>query len=75
MCSSDLQLTSVIDVDTVEAEAGRAKEAGMDAVPCFIFGGLIAIRGAQSPDYLAQAIERAAEETSRRVAAEQLWTG
>ena len=64
------QLTSVIDVDTVEAEAGRAKEAGIDAVPCFIFGGLIAVSGAQPPEYLAQTIERAAAEISRREAAE-----
>jgi predicted DsbA family dithiol-disulfide isomerase len=64
------QLASDIDVNTVVAEAGRAKEAGIDAVPCFIFGGLIAVSGAQSPDYLAQAIDRAAAEISRRVAAE-----
>ncbi|HEY7299015.1 MAG TPA: DsbA family oxidoreductase [Xanthobacteraceae bacterium] len=64
------QLASDADVKTVEAEAKRASEAGIEAVPCFIFGGLIAISGAQSPEYLAQAIERAAEEISRRVAAE-----
>jgi predicted DsbA family dithiol-disulfide isomerase len=64
------QLASDADVDTVEAEAGKAKEAGIDAVPCFIFGGLIAVSGAQSPEYLAEAIERAAAEISRRVAAE-----
>jgi predicted DsbA family dithiol-disulfide isomerase len=63
------QLASDTDVDTVEAEAARAKEAGIDAVPCFIFGGLIAVSGAQSPEYLAQAIERAAAEISRRVVA------
>jgi predicted DsbA family dithiol-disulfide isomerase len=63
------QLASDTDVDTVEAEAGKAKEAGIDAVPCFIFGGLIAVSGAQSPEYLAQAIERAATKISRRVVA------
>ena len=63
------QLASDADVDTVEAEAGKAKEAGIDAVPCFIFGGLMAVSGAQSPEYLAQAIERAAAEISRRVVA------
>jgi len=31
---------------------------------------LIAVGGAQSPEYLAQAIERAADEISRRIAAE-----
>jgi len=64
------QLASDADVETVEAEARRASEAGIDAVPCFIFGGLIAVSGAQSPEYLAQAIERAAAAISRRVAAE-----
>ena len=63
------QLASDIDVDTVEAEAARAKESGIDAVPCFIFGELIAVSGAQSPEYLAQAIERAATKISRRVVA------
>jgi predicted DsbA family dithiol-disulfide isomerase len=65
-----VQLASDADVETVEAEARRAGEAGIDAVPCFIFGGLIAVSGAQAPEYLAQAIERAADEISRRVAAE-----
>jgi predicted DsbA family dithiol-disulfide isomerase len=64
------QLASDVDVETVQGEARRAQEAGIDAVPCFIVGGLIAISGAQSPEYLVQAIERAAEEISRRVAAE-----
>src|SRR5262249_25556241 len=63
------QLASDAAVDTVGAEAARAKEAGIDAVPCFIFGELIAVSGAQSPEYLAQAIERAAAEISRRVVA------
>ena len=47
-----------------------AKEAGIDGVPCFIFGGLIAVQGAQAPEHLAQAIERAANEHAKRVAAE-----
>jgi predicted DsbA family dithiol-disulfide isomerase len=64
------QLASDDDVDRVEAEAKAAKESGIDGVPCFIFGGLIAVGGAQSPDYLAQAIERASEEISARIAAE-----
>jgi predicted DsbA family dithiol-disulfide isomerase len=58
------------DVATVDAEAKWATEAGIDAVPCFIFGGLLAVSGAQSPEYLAHAIERAANEIGRRVAAE-----
>src|SRR6202011_2986918 len=58
------------DVDTVEREAQSAKEAGIEGVPCFIIGGLIALSGAQPPDYLAAAIERAAGEQAKRVAAE-----
>jgi predicted DsbA family dithiol-disulfide isomerase len=58
------------DVARVEREANSAKEAGIDGVPCFILGGLLAVQGAQAPDYLAQAIERAANEYAKRVAAE-----
>jgi predicted DsbA family dithiol-disulfide isomerase len=58
------------DVARVEREANSAKEAGIDGVPCFILGGLLAVQGAQAPDYLAQAIERAADEYAKRVAAE-----
>jgi len=58
------------EVAEVEAEANSAKEAGIDGVPCFIFGGLLAVSGAHPPEYLAQAIERAAQETAKRVAAE-----
>jgi predicted DsbA family dithiol-disulfide isomerase len=64
------KLASNEDVERVEAEANQAKEAGIDGVPCFIFGGLLAVSGAQSPEYLAQAIERAAAEIAKRVAAE-----
>ena len=48
------------DVERVEREANSAKEAGIDGVPCFIFGGSIIVTGAQSPEYLASAIERSA---------------
>jgi predicted DsbA family dithiol-disulfide isomerase len=58
------------DVAAVEAEATSAKEAGIDGVPCFILGGLLAVSGAHPPEYLAQAIERAAQEIAKRVAAE-----
>src|SRR5262245_18386309 len=50
------------DVAEVEAEANSAKEAGIDGVPCFIFGGIMAVSGAHPLEYLAQAIERAAQE-------------
>jgi predicted DsbA family dithiol-disulfide isomerase len=48
------------DVVVVETEAQNAKEAGIEGVPTFIFGGKLAVSGAQAPEYLAQAIERAA---------------
>jgi predicted DsbA family dithiol-disulfide isomerase len=58
------------DVARIEAEANSAKEAGVNGVPFFIFGNLLAISGAQPPDYLAQAIERASNELAKQVAAE-----
>src|SRR5262245_35782178 len=64
------RLAGDTDVPRVEREAESAKEAGIEGVPCFIFGGLMAVSGAQAPQYLAQAIERAANEHSKRVAAE-----
>jgi len=64
------RLSTDEDVAEVEAEANSAKDAGIDGVPCFIFGGLLAVSGAQPPEYLAQAIERAPQELARRVAAE-----
>jgi predicted DsbA family dithiol-disulfide isomerase len=63
-------LASQQDVDTVEREAQSAKEAGIEGVPCFILGGMIALSGAQPPEYLAAAIARAAGEQAKRVAAE-----
>jgi predicted DsbA family dithiol-disulfide isomerase len=55
-------LASDADLARVEQDANAAKEAGIDGVPCFIFGGVLAVSGAQSPEYLADAIERAAGE-------------
>jgi len=53
-------LVSDQDVAAVEQEALSAKEAGIEGVPCFIFGGKFAVSGAQSPEYLAEAIDRMA---------------
>ncbi len=53
-------LASDADVDRIESEATGAKEAGIDGVPCFIFGGHVIVTGAQSPEYLANAIARTA---------------
>jgi predicted DsbA family dithiol-disulfide isomerase len=58
-------LASDADVDRVEGEATSAKEAGIDGVPCFIFGGGVIVTGAQSPEYLASAIERTAGRHTR----------
>lgn len=58
-------LSSDADVDRVEGEATGAREANIDGVPCFIFDGNEIVIGAQSPEYLASAIERAAEQQMR----------
>jgi predicted DsbA family dithiol-disulfide isomerase len=57
-------LASDQDVAEVQREAESAKEAGIQGVPCFIFGGKVAVSGAQAPEYLAQMIERVAAEAS-----------
>lgn len=60
------RLMSDRDVAAVEQAANAAKESGIDGVPCFIFGGILAVSGAQAPDDLADAMGRAAEERKRR---------
>jgi predicted DsbA family dithiol-disulfide isomerase len=54
-------LASDQDVEQIEREAQSAKDAGIQGVPCFIFGGKFAVSGAQPPEYLAEAIERASQ--------------
>ena len=54
-------LASDQGVAEVEQEAQSAKTAGIEGVPCFIFGGKFAVSGAQSPEYLADAIDRVAQ--------------
>jgi predicted DsbA family dithiol-disulfide isomerase len=63
------RLASADDVERVTREANSAKDAGIDGVPCFIFAGRIAVQGAQAPEHLAQAMERAANEQAEHVAA------
>jgi predicted DsbA family dithiol-disulfide isomerase len=58
-------LASDAEVDRIEGEAAAAKEAGIDGVPCFVFGGSVIVTGAQSPEYLASAIERTSGRHSR----------
>ena len=60
-------LASDTDVERVTQEAQSAKAAGIEGVPCFIFGGVSAVSGAQSHEYLAAAIERAASERAKSV--------
>ena len=54
-------LDSDQDVADVTQEAEAAKEAGIQGVPMFIFGGKFAVSGAQAPEYLAEALDRAAQ--------------
>lgn len=56
------------DLDVVSQQAENAKAAGIDGVPCFIFAGVFAVSGAQAPDYLAGAIERAAAQVGQTAA-------
>jgi predicted DsbA family dithiol-disulfide isomerase len=58
-------LASDADIDRVEGDATAAKEAGIDGVPCFVFGSSVIVTGAQSPEYLASAIERTSGRHSR----------
>jgi predicted DsbA family dithiol-disulfide isomerase len=60
------RLAATDDVERVTRDADSAKEAGIDGVPCFIFGGRVAVQGAQAPEYLAQAIARAANERAEQ---------
>ena len=54
------------DVDTVTRAAEQAMAAGIDGVPMFIFNGVLAVSGAQSPEYLVTAMERSVEERAKR---------
>jgi predicted DsbA family dithiol-disulfide isomerase len=70
-CGMDADITRDLlasdrDVDRVTAEANQAKQAGIDGVPCFILGGVLAVSGAQDPAYLADAMERAVAEVEKR---------
>jgi predicted DsbA family dithiol-disulfide isomerase len=57
-------LASERDVAEVEAEAARANQAGINGVPYFIFGNKLGVSGAQSPEVLAGAIDKAREVVS-----------
>jgi len=57
-------------LDVSETRLAAMDEAGIEGVPCFIFGGLVAVQGAQAPEKLASAIAQAAEAYAKRHAAE-----
>ena len=64
-------LASDADVERVERAAASAGDAGVTGVPYFIVGGKFAVSGAQAPEYLADAMDRAfAERAKPRAAAE-----
>jgi predicted DsbA family dithiol-disulfide isomerase len=54
-------LASDKDVDVVAEAAERATQAGIGGVPFFIFNNRLGVSGAQSPEVLAEAIDRARE--------------
>jgi predicted DsbA family dithiol-disulfide isomerase len=61
-------LAADTDVARVEEAANSAKESGIEGVPFFIFGGVLAVSGAQDASYLASAIERGVAERQKRLA-------
>ena len=61
-------LAADADAARVEEAANAAKDSGIDGVPFFIFGGVLAVSGAQDASYLASAIERGAEERKKQLA-------
>jgi predicted DsbA family dithiol-disulfide isomerase len=66
------RLASDLDVQAVTDEALAASQAGVEGVPCFIFGAVLAVAGAQSPDYLAGALTRAYAQSKERLATGQI---
>ena len=61
-------LASDADVAAVEQAAKSAQEAGIEGVPFYVFGNVLAVSGAQAPEYLAGAIKRAANELAKSAA-------
>jgi predicted DsbA family dithiol-disulfide isomerase len=60
------QLAGEDDVERVTGAANAAKDAGIDGVPTFIFDSSLAVSGAQPPEFLAGAIDRAAGERTTK---------
>jgi predicted DsbA family dithiol-disulfide isomerase len=58
------RLTSDEDREAVRAEIAEAQRIGVTGVPCFIVGGRYAVMGAEQPQVIAGAIEKAAQEAA-----------
>ena len=52
-------LDSDKDADAVDAEIAHAQQLGIEGVPCFVFAGRVAVMGAQEPEGLLAAIDKA----------------
>jgi predicted DsbA family dithiol-disulfide isomerase len=59
--AADIGLDADDISEALASDQDVEQDAGIDGVPCFIFGGKFAISGAQAPEYLAEAIERMAQ--------------
>ncbi len=57
------RLDSNMDVETVREEIARAGAIGIQGVPFFIFGGRLAVSGAEAPEIIAKALDQAMAET------------
>lgn len=68
-------LASDTDVERVTSAANAAKDAGIDGVPTFIFGGVAAVSGAQAPELLANAIEQIANNREQFLAEQRAGSG
>jgi predicted DsbA family dithiol-disulfide isomerase len=62
------KLDSDTDMALVTQQVEQAKAAGIQGVPFFIIDNAFAVSGAQAPEHLAGAIQRAAEERKKTVA-------
>jgi predicted DsbA family dithiol-disulfide isomerase len=52
------------DREIIRAEIAEAQRIGVTGVPCFIVGGRYAVMGAEQPQVIAGAIEKAAQEAA-----------
>jgi predicted DsbA family dithiol-disulfide isomerase len=57
-------LSEGADKDVVAREHAMAVQAGVTGVPFAIFGGKLAVVGAESPENIAQAIDKALEQVA-----------